>query len=136
MNNRGDTGERILLGVVLLHLAISAIHGFAHAQAQVSLSPAASVFVFGVILIGPILGLMLRRTVMPWVGAWMIAATMVAALAFGLANHFLITGSDHVTHVAAPWRALFGTTAALLVFTEAFGAAVAVWCATRIGRRA
>ena len=31
-----------------------------------------------------------------------------------LINHFIIAGPDHVAHVAAEWRALFGVTAVLL----------------------
>jgi hypothetical protein len=89
-------------------------------------------FVFTVILAGPICGLIVQRLMLPRGGAWVIAATLAAALVFGLTNHFLIPGVDHVSHVAEPWRMLFGVTAALLVATELFGSAVAVWCATKV----
>ena len=61
---------------------------------------------------------------------------MSGALVFGLINHFFIDGLDHVAHVAAEWRPLFSVTAALLVVSEAAGAAVGVWCATRAAGRA
>ena len=67
-------------------------------------------------------------------GAWIVAASMAGALVFGLVNHFIVDGSDHVTHVAAEWRSLFGVTAALLVVSEAAGVAIGVWAA--IGIRA
>ena len=124
-----------MLAAVLVHFAVTAVHGFAHAHAKVALPPAAMAFVFCVIVVGPILGIIAQRTALPRGGAWAIAGMMAAALAFGLANHFLLSGPDHVTHVAGPWQALFGITAAALVLTEAFGAAAAVWCATRTVRR-
>ena len=52
---------------------------------------------------------------------------MAGALVFGLGNHFIIAGEDHVAHVAAEWRTLFGVTAVLLVITEAAGTIVGVW---------
>ena len=133
MRHRISTGEAALAAAVLIHFGVSAVHGFAHTRANVTLPPAAMAFVFTVILAGPIVGL-LARIVVPRAGAWVIAATLGAALVFGVANHFLIPGVDHVLHVARPWRVLFGATAALLVLTEAFGAGVAVWCAMRLRR--
>ena len=121
--------EAVLATVVLTHLGVSLIHGFAHARASVVLPQMSMLFVFGVILAGPIVGMALQRLALPRGGAWIVAATMAGALAFGLWNHFVIEGADHVSHVAQPWRILFGTTAALLVVTEALGSAVAVWCA-------
>ena len=64
-------------------------------------------------------------------GAAIVAATMAGALVFGLINHFIIDGSDHVAHVAREWRTLFGDTAALLVVIEAAGAAIGFWSAQR-----
>jgi len=52
---------------------------------------------------------------------------MAGALVFGLINHFIIDGSDHVAHVAAAWRTQFSVTAALLVVLEAAGVAIGIW---------
>ena len=52
--------------------------------------------------------------------------TMAASLVFGLVNHFVLTGPDHVVHVARHWRPLFTTTAILLALTEALGIELAV----------
>jgi len=122
--------DAALAAVVLIHLGISMVHGFAHARAQVNLSQASMLFVFGVILFGPVAGLIAQRLAWPRGGAWVIAVTMTAALVFGAANHFLISGADHVAHVAGPWRILFGVTAALLAVTESLGSLLAIWCAT------
>lgn len=134
MKRRITTPEAVLAATVLVHLGVSLVHGFAHSRASVALSAAQMLFVFGIILVGPVLGLVVQRVALPRAGSWVIAVTLAGALIFGLANHFLIAGADHVSHVAGPWRALFGTTAALLVATEAFGSAAAVWCATTIRR--
>jgi hypothetical protein len=111
--------------VVLIHFAISLAHGAAHGQAQVPLSRAANLFVFIVILLGPLAGLAAawpaRRT-----GAWIIAVTMAASLVFGVVNHFILVSPDHVAHVDPRWRPLFATTAALLAVTEAVACGLAL----------
>jgi hypothetical protein len=123
-----------LAAVVLLHLAVTLAHGLAHASAGVRLGPAGLAFVLAVIVIGPLAGLVWLRTDTRS-GARLIAATMAGALLFGLINHFAIPGADHVNHVIGPWRALFHTTAALLVVTEAAGAALGFACGWQPARR-
>ena len=129
---RGD--DWALAAVVLVHLAISIVHGRAHSGAQVALSPAATMFVYLVILAGPIIGLAVSRW-RPIAGAWIVVASLCGALVFGVINHFILDGPDHVGHVAAQWRTLFGVTAALLVASEAAGVGIGVWCAVRRSRR-
>ena len=46
-----------MAATVLVHLLVSMIHGAAHAGANVPMSPAANIFVFVVILAGPLNGL-------------------------------------------------------------------------------
>ena len=123
-----------LATIVLIHLAISVLHGRAHSGAQVPLSPAATLFVYVIILAGPLVGLAISRW-RPTAGGWTVAASLAGALVFGLINHFLVAGPDHVDHVAAPWRPLFGATAALLLASEAAGTAIGVWFAVRPVRR-
>ena len=111
--------------VIAAHLAVSVVHGSAHDGAHVTLSPAATFFVFAVILAGPLVGLALS-----WrnerLGSAIVAATMVGALVFGIVNHFVLHSPDQVSHVQAQWRLLFGTTAVLLAITEMAGAGLAV----------
>jgi hypothetical protein len=130
----GHGADVVLAAVVLTHLAISIAHSRAHTGAQVPLPLAGTLFVYIVILAGPLVGLGVSRW-RPHVGAWIVAACMIGALVFGLINHFIIDGSDHVAHVPAEWRQLFGATAALLVVCEAAGAAVGVGAATRAAGR-
>ena len=125
MKVSGTRAWRWLIAAVLVHLLISFVHGLAHARAQVPLSRPASLFVYIVILAGPLLGLALA-----WpaerLGAWLIAGTMAGSLLFGLVNHFGLPGPDHVAHVDPQWRLLFATTAALLAITEALGSGLAI----------
>jgi hypothetical protein len=134
MDHVGHASRVSLVAIVLVHLAISIVHGQAHAGAHVGLSPIAAAFVYIVILAGPLVGLALLR----WradVGFGTVAASLGGALVFGLVNHFIIAGADRIDHVAAEWRGLFGATAVLLLASEAAGFAVALWCARRLTRR-
>jgi len=112
-------------GTVFAHLAISFVHGAAHAQAHVPMSSAANLFVFAVILAGPVIGLGLALRSRP-IGARVIGITMAASLVFGVVNHFVLATPDHVSHVDPHWRPLFAATAVLLAITEALGSGLAV----------
>jgi hypothetical protein len=122
-----------LAAVVLAHLAVSIVHGAAHSGAQVTLAPAGMAFVYIVILAGPLIGLAVAVR-QPQVGASIVALTMAGSLVFGLINHFIIQGTDHVAHVDPAWRMLFGSTAALLVVVEAAGMVVGMRDAIRVRR--
>jgi hypothetical protein len=125
--NRHTDGWRWkwMAAVVLVHLLISLVHGAAHNAAHIQMSPAANLFVFVVILAGPLVGLAVS-----WpskrLGSLIIGLTMSGSLVFGFVNHFLLESPDHVRHVEAQWRALFGTTAALLAITEMLGLGLAI----------
>jgi hypothetical protein len=125
MGRNANPARSWLTAAVLSHLVISIVHGAAHAEALVPLSRAANLFVFSVILAGPLVGLALT-----WraerIGSWLIAITLAGSLVFGLANHFVIAGPDHVAHVARQWRPLFTATAVLLVLTELLGSSLAI----------
>lgn len=125
MSSNTNSAKRWLAGVVLAHLIISIAHGNAHAGAQVPLTPAANLFVFTVIVAGPLIGLVLLWPA-PRLGSWIIAVTMAGSLVFGLVNHFVLSSPDHVSHVAEAWRGLFTSTAVLLAVTEGLGAALAL----------
>ena len=113
-----------LVAAVLAHLVISIAHGTAHTGAHVPLSPAASLFVYAVILAGPLVGLALV-----WLaeslGTWVIMLTMAGSLVFGVISHFVFDSPDHVSQVDPQWRLLFATTAVLLAVTEVLGVGLA-----------
>ena len=125
MSTNHRTAWTWLTAAVLAHLVVSLVHGFAHASANVPLSRAANLFVFIVILAGPLIGLAVAWPASR-LGAWIISATMAGSLVFGLVMHFVIEGPDHVSHVAAGWRAIFATTALMLAVTEALGCGLAL----------
>ena len=123
--SNATTTWRWLTAAVLAHFIVSLVHGWAHAQAAVPLSHAGNLFVFIVILAGPLIGLALTWPA-PRIGGAIVGITMAASLVFGVINHFVLSSPDHVSHVEASWRPLFASTAALLGVTEALGTGLAV----------
>jgi hypothetical protein len=119
---RGRRLDWWLTAAVLVHLLITFAHGSAHDGGGVALTTGQSAFVFIVILAGPIAGLIASYFTMR-IGGWIVAATMCAALIFGVVNHFVIVSPDHVSQVPSAWRSLFTTTAWLLIGSEALGTA-------------
>jgi len=117
-----------LIAAVLSHLFVSLVHGSAHTGAHVPLSTAANLFVFIVILAGPLVGL-----AWTWrskrIGSWIIAVAMAGSLAFGVVNHFVVASPDHVAQVEQQWRPMFTTTAVLLALIEALGVGLAIGAA-------
>jgi hypothetical protein len=114
-----------MAAIVVVHLLISVIHGTAHTEASVPMSVPANLFVFVVILAGPLIGLVISVWAKLF-GAVVVALTMAASLIFGVVNHFIIDSPDHISHIAAPWSRLFAITAVLLAITELLGTAVAL----------
>src|SRR6185436_6884328 len=111
--------------VGLLHLAICVVHGMAHEQGHVPMSAAANLFVFVVILAGPLVGLALLWRLQR-LGSWIVAGTLAAAFVFGAVNHFVLDSPDHIRAVAEQVRPAFTATALLLAVTEVAGAVLAM----------
>jgi len=118
--------------IVVAHLAVSLVHGAAHSGAAVPLSALQNVFVWVVILAGPLAALWLIRTGRP-LGPALLALTMGGSLVFGIVNHFVIESADHVAHITSDaWRLPFQVTAVGLALLEAAGAAVGMrWAALK-----
>jgi hypothetical protein len=114
-----------MAAVVVAHLIVSFAHGAAHTGAQVPLSRAANLFVWVVILLGPLAGLALSWPARQ-AGSWLVAVTMAGSFVFGVVNHFVLASPDHVAHVDEQWRSLFAATAVLLAVTELAGAVLAI----------
>ena len=124
----------MIAAVVLLHLAVAISHGAAHRAAGVNLGPAAMLFVLVVIIMGPLAGLawMYRD---PHLGVRVITVTLTGAFLFGLINHFVIPGPDHVDHVIGSARGWFTATAVMLAMTEVAGAMLGMAYGWRAARR-
>jgi len=112
---------------VYVHAGIVIVHGAAHASLHVALSTWASVFVAVVIGIAPILALVLLKHGSRLKGAGILAMTMAASFLFGIWNHFVVHGGDHVCHIpVGNWRLPFQVTAGLLAATEGLGLILAL----------
>jgi hypothetical protein len=122
-----------LAALVVIHFFVAVVHGVAHGAAHISLSLPALAFVIVVIQLGPLAGLALMRP-QPRIGAAIVAVSMAGALLFGLVNHFMLPGADHVMSVDTHWRMLFGSTAVVLAITEAGAAIVGTLAALRYER--
>ena len=107
---------------VLLHLLITVGHGASHRALQVGLTPSGTAFVGLVIVMAPLLAMWLAWGPRRRLGFGLLAASMFAALLFGLDHHFLVEGADHV-HSQPPgaWGQIFVITAHGLLITEALG---------------
>jgi hypothetical protein len=125
--------QRLLAAVVVGHLIVSIVHGAAHSEARIPTTLVANLFIWIVILAGPLAGLWMSLS-RPVAGGWIVAATMAGSLVFGVVNHFVIVSPDHVSHVAPEWRTLFAVTAALLVVSEVAGVVVGITSARRAVR--
>jgi hypothetical protein len=125
--------DRLLALVVLGHLIVSFVHGAAHSGARIPMTLAANLFIWIVILAGPLAGLWISRS-RPIAGGWIVAATMAGSLMFGIVNHFVIVSPDHIVHVAAEWRTMFTITAVLLVVFEVAGVVAGATSARRAAR--
>ncbi|WP_137287501.1 hypothetical protein [Halorussus salinisoli] len=111
-----------------LHLVANLAHGVPHLAAPVPLATWQWAFVFAVVVLAPLVAFGLLWHGRPRGGAWLIAVSMAASLAFGLYFHFGVPNPDHVDAVrAGPWHRPFRTTATLVAAVDAVAALVGLW---------
>jgi hypothetical protein len=132
MSEKHRPPDGLIALLVLLHLAVTVLHGRAHTGADVPVSTVASIFILTVIIAAPLVGLVVLWFFSVPGGAWLLAVSLAGSLVFGVVNHFVLESPDHVAQVAAQWRVMFGTTAVLLAVTEALGSGLAFWRATHV----
>lgn len=118
--------------VVGLHVLVEIVHGIAHVEANVWLTPAELAFVIAVIAIAPVVSLLILNT---RAGALLLGLSMLGALLFGVYNHFIANGADNAAHVLGAWHLPFEITGYLLVILEAAGVLAGVWCLYETMRR-
>ncbi len=117
----------LITASVWLHAAVTVVHSAAHIGTGVSMPLPAMVYIWSVIIIGPIAGWWLMRSAHAGWGCAIVAACMIGAFVFGALHHFVWPGADHVgSIVAGRWRAPFQASAVLLALTEAFGGTAAL----------
>ena len=113
------------IGIVLIHFAINLAHGMAHQHLAIGLNTFQKVFVAVVIVIAPLYAAYLIWNGNPRAGGGLLAVSMAGALVFGVYYHFILPGSDHVTHINLPisldMRDIFDVSAVLLALFECLG---------------
>lgn len=106
--------------VVLLHLAVSIVHGAGHDKLNIAITGFQRVFVLVVILAAPVLAAILLWTRLRDVGAWLLLVSMAGAFVFGVYYHFIDPSPDNVAMIpSGDWKLPFQITAVLLVVLEA-----------------
>jgi hypothetical protein len=128
--------RRLAALLVVVHAVVSGIHGVAHAELPVALAAWQEAFVLLVPTLAPFAGLALLYRGRERAGAALLAASMAAALLFGLTFHYLVPNPDNVASIpAGPWHLHFTWTAAAIALTEFGGAALGAWLWVRDGVR-
>jgi hypothetical protein len=118
---------RYAILIVLAHIIINVLHGIAHQQVRVSISDFQSAYVFLVTLAAPIVAavmLLLNNLKLQRGGAWLLLASMLGSLLFGLVYHVVLPGSDNiftVMHEPSLDSVVFTSTALLLVIVDGVG---------------
>ena len=124
MTQTSPTRPFAALALILLHLVVSTLHGWAHQRAIVKLNTFGYVYVAIVITLGPLVaaGLLVARR--QKTGGLLLALSMFGSFIFGVWYHFLSTTSDNVMQVHGPWHSTFLWTAIALAVIELAGTVV------------
>lgn len=116
---------RYAIGVILIHLSVSLVHGLTHSRLGIGLSTAQRIFVVTVITVAPLVaGFLLWKDKLRSGGA-LLAASMAGAFIFGVFYHFIAPGADNVNYQLplgmANWTRLFDQTAFGIAVLEVVG---------------
>jgi len=128
------------IGVILIHLSVSLVHGLVHSRLGISLNAAQEIFVVAVITAAPLVaGYLLWKNKLRAGGA-PLSVSMASALAFGVFYHFIAPGSDNVNHQflfgPATWIDLFDQTAVGIAGLEVLGLILGLILFLNTSRRA
>ena len=119
--------------LIWLHVIVVILHGMAYEGAGVPFTSLSSntlgVLAIGVVIgITPLVALFLLSTQWFHWGAWLLCLCMLAALLFGVWNHFLLSGPDNIASLSAgKWQLPFRITAFALALLEATGTIAGAW---------
>jgi len=120
-STRGREPNSWAIAVVLIHFVVLVLHAIAHSRLGIPLSSAQELFVGVVIVVLPLVAAFMLGKGDRRGGGALLAASMTAALIFGVYFHFILPGPDHVGHPITPdgAGALFDETAIELLSLEA-----------------
>jgi hypothetical protein len=113
------------IGVILVHLALTFLHGLAHGHLEIRLNVAQTIFVAAVITMAPLVAGYLIWKDKRRIGGALLAVSMAGAFAFGIFYHFIAPGADNVNHrfpvSLANWTRTFFQTAGGIAVLEVLG---------------
>lgn len=114
------------IALVFAHLIVVLLHTVAHLELQIVPPPTDTVFILGVILIGPVATLPILRFNRS-LASGVLIVVMAAAFAYGFLSHFIIPGPDQVSVLPSdPWTVVFVVTAIGIGVLELLAVLVAV----------
>jgi hypothetical protein len=119
-----------LTTLVVIHLVASLWHGDAHTTLEIHLPDLKNLFVYIVIVAGPVAGAALMWTRHSALGAVLIVLSMVGALIFGVYHHYILVSPDNIALLPsspAGADAQFINSAALIAILELVTALVAAF---------
>jgi len=122
-------GNAAALGtaIVIVYLLTIFTHGAAHARLGIEISAAQNYFVWGVMVISPLLAMTLLWTSRQRIGLYLLAVSMATAIPFDLYFHFVASGPDNALQQGSGfWPATFVVTAYLLLLFAVAGVFVGV----------
>jgi hypothetical protein len=118
--------RRASAAIAVVNLVLLVAHGWVHRVLGVALSPAQTAIVYGLIVPGPLIALLLLVR-SPFLANCVLLITMTVGLVFGGLFHYLVVSPDHVAHLPpSSGGALFRASAAGLAIAEAIGIMVAI----------
>jgi hypothetical protein len=124
MNIGRDNLRRLAILIVVLHAIVTTPHSVAHTNLYIAMDMWQNIYIFLVILIGPIVAAVLIWKRLPS-GFVLLTISMTGAFVFGVYYHFVAIGSDNVfTLPTGSWTLTFQLTALLLALTELVGVVV------------
>ena len=122
-----DLASRAIAVLVSGHTAVGALHGTAHFIVGVIQPVADLAYITAVIFAAPLAAVLLRLRGTQRRGDWLLLLSMIGSLAYGVGNHFILTGPDRAWGVSpGAWGGVFQATAALLAAVETLGLVLAL----------
>ena len=112
------------VALILIHLVVSILHGWAHQGAMVTLTTFGNVYVGVVITLMPVVAAAFLFSRKKKIGALLLALSMLGSFVFGFWYHFLSQTNDNVSQVHGPWHPTFLWTAIALAVIELAGTIV------------
>jgi len=128
VEKRAPTAQRFAVILVPIHLAVAVLHGISHGILAVPAGNRVGLLVIAAtVYVGPLVAIAQIVTGRRLAGAVVLSTSMAAALAYGLAFHYVLRTPDHVASTPpGTWGVTFRATAAVLALLEAGGLAAGV----------